>query len=75
MKTETARQLFPTFLASLECGRIGIDTNNVISPFLVYPLVRKAVPIVKPREINFDCRRKLPDHHAQNETLLRRPHF
>jgi hypothetical protein len=36
------------FLQTIECGRIGVDSAEVIAHFLVCPLLRKAVPTIKP---------------------------
>jgi hypothetical protein len=62
-------QILLHLLASIECGRIGVEAAEVIAPFLVYPLLREAVLVVEPGEIEFDWQGKLADLTAKNAKL------
>ncbi len=56
-------------LPSFECGRIGVEVAEVITPFLVFPHLRDALPVIEPGEIEFDRQGKITDFAAKNIKL------
>jgi hypothetical protein len=82
MKIETAQSIISLFfkryglqslhlLASIECGSIGTESRRVLSPFLIFPLLREAFlsPATDDCSFDVDWAHMFEEEHSKKASL------